>query len=949
MQMALAVNSALMALMKKGIFCTEPYRVQFAGKVSHCLFDKTGTLTTDQLVPAGVLCNNADHTAMIKKAKSTNTPPTIEKVNAASDDVGMVIAACHSLVFVEGPGMVGDPIELAGLDGVGWDYNADKQIAKPGAFTKLDNAIETIRQKADNFANDLPVVNASGEPLTAAEKVSETANRKGSPDYAEFMKKIGSIETEKETMKIKVAKTAVKEVQIVHRHHFSSKLQRMSVISKVTGDRSGYCCLVKGSPEAIGTLLAPGSKPSWYDDAHMLMAEKGMRVLSMAYKWVNSSDTGALAKQSRDWVEADLTFAGFIAFECKNRADSGIVVNALQESAHTVGMLTGDAPLTALHVAHTLGIADPKKIALKLAVNAAGTECGWEGAIGESRGLKVPFTCPGLAKLSETYDLITTEDDLLACAAVTGDIIWKEVDSIHVFARMSPQGKATVIRMMQEHKQQHVLMCGDGGNDVGALKQADCGLALLGGYGAANTEDPDADDNAKGGGGEDGVVASNEDKLNHQIKSGQEKDKKIRALITAHMTKKRGEIQAKQQQWVQEAVANGEGWMAAIKKCTGRMQEELKKEQMLAHKKFGSTYTPKKDALTEALGEGDAMDSVLPVVRPGDASVAAPFTTRVPSVRSVVDLIRQGRCTLLSALQQQQIMMLQCIVSAYTLSAISLEGARSSERQMMASSWLILTASLAFSYSTPIDKMSPVRPIKSLFHPAIFISMLGQAVIHLVCMVYAVRLATETMGPKKLAEVVAFNKAVRAGEDVSTGDPDEEPDPWAEMASLWAKPFMPNLMNTVIFLVETAQIMAILLVNYKGRPWMKGVIENHALCLSLFITIAALIVCAWGVSPQLNTLIHLEEFPDDAFRWQVIALVMVSLFGTFIWDRIITSIFAPEIFKAMMDEAKQTSIADVVPVFTTMFKVIAGVSIFASGNPIIWIGAAWYWWRNRAK
>ena len=67
-------------------------------------------------------------------------------------------------------------------------------------YTKLDNAIETIHQKAQAFANDLPVVNASGEPLTAAEKVSETANRKGSPAYAEFVKKIGSIETEKETM-----------------------------------------------------------------------------------------------------------------------------------------------------------------------------------------------------------------------------------------------------------------------------------------------------------------------------------------------------------------------------------------------------------------------------------------------------------------------------------------------------------------------------------------------------------------------------------------------------------------------------------------------------------------------------------------------------------------------------------------------------------------------------
>ena len=117
----------------------------------------------------------------------------------------------------------------------------------------------------------------------------------------------------------------------------------------------------------------------------------------------------------------------------------------------------------------------------------------------------------------------------------------------------------------------------------------------------------------------------------------------------------------------------------------------------------GQTWDPKKDggdasgALSSLLDGADLENGGggmggVPMVRPGDASIAAPFTSRVPSVRAVVDLIRQGRCTLLSALMQQQIMMLESIIAAYTLSALSLHNARSSERQLMASSWLLMTA-----------------------------------------------------------------------------------------------------------------------------------------------------------------------------------------------------------------------------------------------------------------
>lgn len=193
--------------------------------------------------------------------------------------------------------------------------------------------------------------------------------------------------------------------------------------------------------------------------------------------------------------------------------------------------------------------------------------------------------------------------------------------------------------------------------------------------------------------------------------------------------------------------------------------------------------------------------------------VAAPFTSRTPSVRSVVDLIRQGRCTLLSALMQQQIMMLESIIAAYTLSALSLHNARSSERQMMASSWLIMTAAVSFSYASPLDHMHPLRPLRSLFHPAILLSILGQAVIHIACMTLAVQWATEAMGPELLKEVAEFFRKAKAKElENQCG----EDDYMCQMNAFWAAPFMPNLLNSVVFLVETSQMISVFFANYKG-------------------------------------------------------------------------------------------------------------------------------------
>ncbi|KAJ6422877.1 hypothetical protein OIU84_027788, partial [Salix udensis] len=88
MELSIAVNTSLIALARRGIFCTEPFRIPFAGKVDICCFDKTGTLTSDDMEFCGVV----GHT------ESTDLETDMTKVPVCTAEI---LASCHALVFVD--------------------------------------------------------------------------------------------------------------------------------------------------------------------------------------------------------------------------------------------------------------------------------------------------------------------------------------------------------------------------------------------------------------------------------------------------------------------------------------------------------------------------------------------------------------------------------------------------------------------------------------------------------------------------------------------------------------------------------------------------------------------------------------------------------------------------------------------------------------------------------
>jgi Ca2+-transporting ATPase len=213
---------------------------------------------------------------------------------------------------------------------------------------------------------------------------------------------------------------------------FTSETKRMTTLHTFP---EGSVAFSKGAPEVVlsscvnAMVLVDGAarevplddagRRSILDAAH-LMADQALRVLAVAEKRASSPAD----------AERGMTFLGLAGMIDPPRPEAKTAVATCDRAGIRVVMITGDHPVTARAVARELGILKGGRV-------ITGAELD----------------------------------------AVPDQELEREVNTIDVYARVSPAHKLRVVAALQKLGNV-VAMTGDGVNDAPALKKADIGIAM---------------------------------------------------------------------------------------------------------------------------------------------------------------------------------------------------------------------------------------------------------------------------------------------------------------------------------------------------------------------------------------------------------------------------------------------------------------------------------------
>lgn len=212
--------------------------------------------------------------------------------------------------------------------------------------------------------------------------------------------------------------------EFVKEYPLSSGLFALSHVWKSKNDQD-YVIASKGAPEAIADLchLDDSKKAEFFKEVTM-MATKGLRVLAVARSRFKEE---SLPEKQHDF---EFELLGIIGFEDPVRLTVPSAIKECHSAGIRVMMITGDYPVTALHIADKIGL--------------------------------------------ENVEKVMTGNEL---DGMTDEELSSKISNINIFARAVPEQKLRLVKALKANGE-IVAMTGDGVNDAPSLKAAHIGITI---------------------------------------------------------------------------------------------------------------------------------------------------------------------------------------------------------------------------------------------------------------------------------------------------------------------------------------------------------------------------------------------------------------------------------------------------------------------------------------
>ncbi|KAG8445087.1 hypothetical protein GDO86_010016, partial [Hymenochirus boettgeri] len=266
---------------------------------------------------------------------------------------------------------------------------------------------------------------------------------------------------------------SLESITILHQFPFTSALQRMSVITQVSGE-THLTVFLKGAPEIVIQLCKSETVPHDVYDKLDTYTKQGFRVIGLAYRLLQKKSIANIQELERDEVERNLTFLALLILENRLKPETSAVIQELKEAKIRNVMITGDNLQTAVNIGINCGMIpktskviiieanependNPASLTWKHLIDKE--ECGHQSY--GSHEIQVKWN-----NTSGSFHFAMSGKSFQIIIQHFYDYVPKILLNGTIFARMTPQQKSTLIEEFQK-LDYFVGMCGDGANDCG--------------------------------------------------------------------------------------------------------------------------------------------------------------------------------------------------------------------------------------------------------------------------------------------------------------------------------------------------------------------------------------------------------------------------------------------------------------------------------------------------